>query len=416
MKIGMLSQWYDPEPGPASLPGVYARALRDRGHTLRVLTGYPNYPTGKLYPGYHQRLRTVEGSGRLVVHRVPLYPSHDGSALRRTANYLSFAGSASLLSGRPFWDVDVMWVYNSPITVTAPTLLHSKRESAPFLLHIQDLWPESVLDSGMLPPTGILAAWTARGIRAVVRLAERRAGAIAIISPSVRQILMNRGVPEEKIVYVNNPTDEALFYPRELDPAVAAKYGLADKFTIMYAGSVGDVQDLDTAIDAMNSLRHLKDVELVIVGSGIAERRLRKKASELDLTSVRFVGRVHAAEIPALLAASDVQLVSLKDRPFLRATIPSKIPAILASGRPLLGALRGDGARLIEAAGAGPVVRPESPQELAGAIEHLRGLGPDRLVAMGVAASHFYRERMSMGVAGPRMDGVLAKLASGGAA
>src|SRR5687767_10677407 len=120
MRIGILSQWYDPEPGPASVPGVVARGLRDAGHEVVVLTGFPNYPSGRLADGYRQQLHLVEHLDGIEVHRVPLYPSHDRSGVRRAANYASFALSAAVAALPVLGRVDAVWIYNSPITVGLP--------------------------------------------------------------------------------------------------------------------------------------------------------------------------------------------------------------------------------------------------------------------------------------------------------
>lgn len=410
MRLGVYSQWYDPEPGPASLPGVYARLLAARGHSVRVLTGYPNYPTGKLYPGYTGRRPMVERRDGIPVHRVPLIPSHSGSALGRVANYVSFAASAAALGARDLDAVDALWVYNSPATVGLPLLLRRRAQATPFLLHVQDLWPESVLHSGMLP-AGRPGAVAERLLRRLVERIERAADHIAVISPSVAGLLAERGVPADKISYVPNPTDETLFRPRDRRADVRQLIGGAEgDVVLMYAGSLGHVQALDTVIDAMSHLRSHRQIKLVLVGTGIAEAGLRDQVTRLALTAVRFHGRVSAGDIPDLMAAADVQLVSLRDDPFLAMTTPSKIAAILGSAQPVIAVLTGDGADVIGQADAGVVCAPGDAADLAATILRFAEGGPAAWRAAGDCGLVYYQRHMSAARTGENVERLLRRM------
>lgn len=412
MQFGIYSQWYDPEPGPAALPGIYARELSARGHAVRVLTGFPNYPAGRLYDGYLGHRPVVEYRDRIAIRRVPLIPSHSGSAAGRVANYLSFAASAGLLNSRAFKDSDAFWVYNSPATVGIPLLLRKRKTARPFLLHVQDLWPESVVHSGMMPG-GRFGALAESLLHALVARVESAADHIAVISPSVQECLIGRGVPLAKVSYVPNPTDEGLFYPRTRDPAVRRKLGGEDDVVIMYGGNLGHVQALDLVIDAMALLRDHPEIKLVLVGSGIAEAALRDQVARLGLTSVRFHGRVPPGDVPDLMAAADVQLVSLRADPFLAMTIPSKIQAILASAQPILGVLEGDGAAVIRQAGAGLVCSPGNPADIAAALLDLAGRDGATRRLLGRAGYDHYRLHMSAGMAGDAVEKLLIRMAQG---
>lgn len=412
MKVGVFSQWYDPEPGPASLPGVYARALAARGHRVRVLTGFPNYPDGRLYPGYGGRRPTSEMRDGLPVHRVPLYPNHGSSALGRAANYSSFAISAALLGSPDFARADAMWVYNSPATVGVPLLLHSRLRRTPYLLHVQDLWPESVMHSGMLP-TGKVGRIAEAALGVLVRRMESAAADVAVISPSVRRLLTDRGVPDSKISYIPNPTDETRFYPRVRQPKVRAELldgAPPDTLVVMYAGSLGHVQGLHHAIHAMSALRDQR-IRLVVAGSGIAEAELGALVSQLRLTSVRLLGRRPAETIPQLMAAADVQLVSLRNDEFLAATTPSKLPAILASARPVVAAITGDGAELIRCSGAGAVCAPGDREALAAAFAQMAGYSAEERLALGNSGRQFYLQHMSVERAAMAVETILCRMA-----
>jgi hypothetical protein len=160
VKTGVVTQWYPPEP--AFIPGELARELTARGHEVRVLTAYPNYPDGRVYPGYRQRWNEHTTAGELTVRRVPVYPSHDTSAVGRVVNFLSFAATSSLAAPRYLAGVNAVYVYHPPPTAFAAAAVAKLIRRTPILLHVQDMWPESVTTSAMTPAGQRDASSTAR--------------------------------------------------------------------------------------------------------------------------------------------------------------------------------------------------------------------------------------------------------------
>ena len=150
MKILILSQWFDPEPDFKGL--LFARELVARGHEVEVLTGFPNYPGGKIYPGYRIRPWARERLDGIDVLRVALYPSHNNSGLHRIFNYVSFFISAAVFGTALIRKPDVMYVYHPPITVGFAATVIGFLRRAPFVYDIQDLWPDTVAASGELVP------------------------------------------------------------------------------------------------------------------------------------------------------------------------------------------------------------------------------------------------------------------------
>lgn len=398
MKIGLLSQWYDPEPGPAALPAIYGREMVRQGHQVRALTGFPNYPDGKVHEGYRIRRKARERRDGVDVHRVALYPQHSRSAVGRVLNYASFAASAAVSGASALKGADAVWVYNSPVTVALPLLLHTRRGHVPYFLHVQDLWPDSLIASGMVPE-GWVGDRAAAMIRRIVRLTERKATTVGVISPGVRELILERHprLDPEKIVYAPNPTNEQLFQPAA-DIRRQLGIGTREDETVdfMYAGAIGDVQGLDTVLDAAALLRDRPEIRISIYGDGISRERLERRAVDERLDNVRFLGRVDQAEIPNLIAESQVQLVSLASSPFLRFTTPSKIPSLLSSGVPIVAQIGGDGADLIRASGAGFVVEPGDPASLAGAIERMAMSGPEQWHAFGESGRRYYSSHLSV--------------------
>jgi glycosyltransferase involved in cell wall biosynthesis len=262
MKIGIVSQWYPPEP--PYIPENLARELVARGHRVKVLTGFPNYPSGKLYPGYRQRWNDTSVVDGVTVRRVPLYPSHDHSGARRAANYLSFAASSSAAVLRYLGDADVVYVYLTPATVfAAPALLRMLR-GTPAVLHVQDVWPDSVTTSSM-SPGGVAGRLLGGALHAAMRQTYRLASSIAVIAPSMRDIVVARGADPARVRTVLNWADESLFRPVEATPSARARIGHRDRCTIMYAGGMGPFQNIEDSIRAAAAVRD--DVDLVFVGS-----------------------------------------------------------------------------------------------------------------------------------------------------
>lgn len=415
MKLGILSQWFDPEPGGAAIPGVYAREFVRAGHKVSVLTGFPNYPSGQIYPGYIQQARSVTTVDGYALTRVPLYPSHDGLPLARLANYVSFAAAATAFGRPALKDVEGIWVYNSPITVSLPLLLHSRWGRTPYFLQVQDLWPDSLIDSGMFPG-GVIGNVTSTIVSAIVRLTENRAGIVGVSSPGARDLLLERNprLDPERVVSAPNPTDERLFRPLDtLPPESVPKFPWHGNFTVMYVGAVGYVQGLESVLDAAVILRSHDHIKIVIVGDGIAKPGLEERATSQRLDNVTFVGRIEKALVPSYMATADVQLVSLAERKFLRYTTPSKIASLLASRVPIIGQLSGDGATLIEDSGAGLVASPGDAESLAAAILQMADMSAQDRQRMAVRGRAYYDSNLSAQVAANKIVEALRGSLSG---
>jgi colanic acid biosynthesis glycosyl transferase WcaI len=409
MRTIFLTQWFAPEPGAIrGLP--LARWLTGSGHDVRVLTGVPNYPGGRVYPGYRMRLWQREVMDGVPVLRVPLYPSHDVSSVGRVANYTSFALSAATLGAALVDRGDVAYVYHPPATIGLPATVLRTLRRMPFVYHIADMWPESVVESGMLRGAavrrvvgGLLSIWC--------RAVYRQARAITVLSPGFKRLLVERGVPGNRIHVIYNWTDEAMFRPEPRDEALARELGLAGRFNIVYAGNLGPLQGLDTVIRAAASVRSVRAIQVVFVGVGQQEPALRALVRSLGATNVRFVGRRPYQEMPRISALADVHLVHLRDLPFFRATIPSKTQVALACARPVLMAVNGDAADVVQKAEAGVTCPPEDESKLADAMVTLAETPHDELEAMGQRGRRFYLDEMSLDIGGRRMDRLLREVA-----
>lgn len=405
MRLGILSQWFDPEPGGAAIVGSLARQVVLEGHEARVLTGFPNYPEGKLYDGYKLSLRQREWHGAVGVRRVPLYPSHGDSVLGRLANYGSFALSATAASSY-LSDVDALWVYNSPPSVSAPAWVIRKRMGVPTLLHVMDLWPDSLYASGFGAPFAP-GSMLGRALEAAVRASYDSVDRVAYISPSVGSLLRERGVDAEKLVYIPLWADEALFYPREADEATARDLGLQGRLVVLYAGTIGRAQGLDAVLEVCRRLSGLDDVVFAFAGTGTAEPDLRALARRLRLKNVTFLGQLPKAAMPQVLALGDVHLVSLAASPLADASIPSKMQAIMAMGKPFVVAAGGDAASVVHQSGAGWASAAGDVDALEDAVRAALEAGKEGLAARGALARSYYESEFSLEVGVRRLLSVL---------
>lgn len=403
MKIAIVSQYYAPEA--IRIPDTLARGLRARGHEVRVITGYPNYPDGKVFSGYHQRRNFVEKIDGVPVRRVPMFVSHSYNPLSRIVNYISFGISAAA-AGRWVRRADVVYVYATQMTPAIGPSIWRVLFRAPFVMHIQDLWPESITGSSMVG-NGLVK----RGIGAILnpwlRYLYRSAAATVAIAPSMNRMLVERGVPSDRIHTVLNwAAGEVESEKRE---RVQPKTSMV---TAIYAGNLGDHQALDTLIHAANEVKSITNLRVVIVGSGVAEERLRELATSLDAHNVTFRGRVAPENMGEIHSASDFQIVSLTDLPIFDGTIPSKLQASLSQGIPVITAVRGDVKELVRSNELGIACDPEDVQQLASALETASSMSPELRLEMGRSARRFYEATMSIDSGVSKIESILLAAAA----
>ena len=357
---------------------------------VEVLTGFPNYPGGKVYPGYRIRLYQQEMIDGVKVHRVPLYPSHDKSALRRIFNYLSFCLSALLMGPWLIKKPDIIYVYNL-VTLGPPAFLLRFFYGAKVIIDVQDLWPESIASSGMLGNKWFLTA-----LNGVCNWIYRKADQLVVLSPGFKNHLTSRGVPPEKIKVIYNWCNESDRQRSVLPTALGEGANDAGKFVVLYAGAMGSVQGLDTLLNCAENCRtELPDVQFILIGDGADRLRLEQLAAERKLDNVVFLPRRSIETMGEIYAMADALIVHLKDYPLFRITIPSKTQAYLYMGKPIIMAVHGDAAVLIEEAKAGIVCEPDNPLALADAIRLLCSVGSEERSKMGDAGYRYYMQHLS---------------------
>jgi colanic acid biosynthesis glycosyl transferase WcaI len=384
MNLLIVTQYFWPEPFRIN---DLVSGLRERGHSVEVLTGMPNYPAGRLYPGYGWFAPAREEYAGAPVYRTPLVTRGQSKNWRLILNYLSFAFSACITGPlRCVRRYDAVLIYQpSPITVALPGLLMAALSRAPALLWIQDLWPDT-LEAVGVPPRSLLAGVAA----ALSRFLHRHCAVLLVQSKALAPRLVAQGIDRKRIEYLPNWAEE---YYRPLALAGGEEDPLAGiaGFRIVFAGNLGSAQSLETVITAASLLRHVREIQWVICGDGNMRGWLETEIARRDLTqTVRLYGWRPPETMPVLFAHADALLVTLRADPVFALTIPSKLQTYLACGKPVIAALDGEGGSVIRESGGGVVCAAADGAGLAEAVQRLYRMPPAERVAMGKRGRAYY--------------------------
>jgi glycosyltransferase involved in cell wall biosynthesis len=392
MRVLVLSQHFWPES--FRITGV-ALDLQALGHAVTVLTGQPNYPGGRVFDGYCAAAVATEHHAGLEIHRVPLVPRGERSAVRLVANYLSFIASAAvfgswLLRRRRF---DVVFVYGtSPILQAIAGVFIAWNKRCALVTWVQDLWPQSLAVTGYVRNPRALAV-----VARVVRWIYARSDLLLVQSRGFEAPVRALAPPDAAVRLHPNPGDASQQAPEPAEAALRLPAG----FNVVFAGNLGTVQALDTVIDAAQLLLDTHaDVRIVLVGSGALDDWIATQVAARRLTNVHLPGRFEAAAMAGIFAQADALLVSLRRDETMELTIPSKVQSYLAAGRPIVASLDGEGARTVADAGAGLVCPAGDAAALAAAIGRLHDMPAAERQRMGDAgriyfAQHFDPARLA---------------------
>ncbi|ARN56282.1 glycosyltransferase family 4 protein [Sedimentisphaera salicampi] len=390
MKILFITHYFYPDPNIFyGLP--FAKELVKRGHQVEVLTSFPNYLDGERF-GYKQKVLLKETIDGVKIFRVPLYPSHNESSVKRSLCYLTYAMSASIWG---VWNVskpDVVYLPHGPITSAFPGIFTRIFRGAPYVLNIQDIWPDSVESTGMLSNRFALNL-----LNSICKMAYSFADNIAVISPGAKNKLIERGVEPEKIELVYNWCDEVHF-PSDTayDFDLAEKLNVRGCFNVVYTGNLGPAQDMMTVLRAAEKIQSIvPEVRFILVGSGVEQSMLQKELELRNINNVILHDRVSLNHISNFLSLANLALVHLKDKPLFRITMPSKIQTYMSSGKAILAGISGDPSKLVADAGAGIGFEPGDSESLCKAVYEARSLGKNKLAEMGRNARAFYEQNMS---------------------
>lgn len=381
MHILYLSQYFPPEVG-ATQTRAYemARGLVQAGHRVTMIAEMPNHPSGIMPPEYRGRWVERSTLDGIDVLRVWVKASPVKTFKSRMAFYLSYMADAALVGALkargPF---DVIYATSPPLFVGAAGLALHTVKRAPFVFEVRDLWPESAVALGELSSPRAIA-WAGK----LEETCYNRASRIVVVTEGIRQRLIQRGYPADKLALIPNGANTDLFQPQPaLGAQFRAEHGLpAEAFVAIYAGIHGIAQGLETVLHAADRLRNDRAVRFVLVGEGPVKAELRALAATLRLDNVLLLPEQPRAAMPAILSAADAALVPLRKLELFQGALPSKMFDAWACGRPLLLSIDGEARRTLEAAQGGLYVPPEDAAALAEAIRSLAAQ-PDRGRSLG---------------------------------
>jgi len=368
MRILLYSYNYHPEPiGIAPLMTELAEGLVKRGHEVRVVTAMPNYPERKIYPAYRGKWYVEEERNGVKIQRCYVWIRPNPGLLTRFLLEGSFVG-LSFLQALKGWQPNII-LYTSPsLPASVPVALLKLLYRCPTVLNLQDILPEAAVQTGLIShPLAI------RIFESLEKFAYSTATQISVIAEGFRQNLLEKGVPDTKMKVISNWVDVNFIRPRDkYDNAFRKANGLEDKFVVLYSGNIARTQGVRTIIKAATKLQHLDDLVFVIVGEESQLAELDQYRQELGVQNLLLRPFAPREELPEMLAAADVGLITQK-RNVVGFNMPSKTQVLLASGRPILAAVpaHGTAAQAVRASGGGIVVKPENPYKLAQAIQHL---------------------------------------------
>ncbi|RCJ36728.1 glycosyltransferase WbuB [Nostoc punctiforme NIES-2108] len=392
MHILIYSYNYHPEPiGIAPLMTELAEGLVKRGHKVRVITGMPNYPQREIYDGYQNKWYLTEQKNGVTIARSYVRIKSKPNLVDRLLLELSFVFTSlpqALKGGRP----DVIILTVPPLLGTLPATTLGWLYNCPVILNVQDILPEAAVRIGLLKNK-----WMIRTLAALEKFAYRTAHTISVITDGFRENLVNKGVPVNKIVCIPNWVNVNFIRPLpKQSNSWISSHQLNGKFVVLYSGNIALTQGLETVIEAAVCLRHIKDIVFVIVGESRALQRLQEYCLSNGADNVLLLPLQPREKLPEMLAASDVGLIVQKHN-VISFNMPSKIPLLLASGRPIVGSVpaTGTAAKAIELSGGGIVVEPESPQAMAAAVHDLYA-NPALAKKLGNTGRQFAEENYSL--------------------
>jgi len=385
VRLAYLSHYFPPESNaPAARVHELSRALVRLGHEVHVVTGQPSHPRGVIYPGYRAAEYRRDELDGIHVHRVPTFPAANRGVLVRGLGYAAMPTAQVLYAARKLPPIDLVLATSPQIFTGLAGLALARLRRLPFVLEVRDLWPESIVSVGALPPRH-------PAIRALERLEHRLyrgAAGIVSVTDSFVDHFVAHGVDPARIAVIKNGADLDLFDPETPPAPLRANLGIApDALLVLFCGTIGMAHDVGLLARAAAIAPVDLDAHFVVVGDGAGRAELAAEIAALGVGErVHLLPAVPRREVPGLLAAADISAVVLRDSPTFAGVLPSKLFEAMAMRTPILLGVRGEARALVEAAHAGLAFTPGDPAALLACLRALADLGVVGREAMGAAA------------------------------
>ncbi len=396
MKILLVTSHFHPENFKAN---DMAFDLARRGHDVTVLTPIPDYPIGRYYDGYGIFRRRSERINGVRVIRTLITPRRNGSSSWLTLNYLTYTVFATLRAirlgiTRRF---DAILVHEtSPVTVGIPAVLVKKMQRIPMYFWALDLWPESLDAAGEVHSRYVLGIF-----RSLTAWIYRNSERILISSKGFRKSIGAMGDFNNRIEFFPNWVDETLSSKTDVEvPELPAG------FNVMFAGNIGDAQDMPHLLDAARRLRN-DGINIILIGDGRKKEWVEQQIAEHGHTNVYLLGRYPLSAMPSLFAKTDVLFLSLKNNPIFSLTVPAKLQAYMSAGKPIVGMINGEGADTIADADCGWTVPAEDSETLANVLRHVATMPATDLAAKGLNGLNYCHTHYDFAKCMAHLDSIL---------
>lgn len=351
MKILVITQYFWPEEFRIN---DICKGLKESGHEVEVLTGLPNYPTGKIFNGYSYFKRGAKDYKGIKIRRVGMIPRGKNNSIMLALNYLSFMVSASIRAvPLMFNKYDRVFVFQvSPLTTAIPAIILSKVKKIPSYIYVQDLWPETFYSIVNISNEKIRKV-----MKKVCNKIYDAFDKLLIASQGYEEILVKEGIDKSKLEYFPQWAED--FYSNN------AVIKDSEEFVVTFAGNIGKAQSVDTIIEAANLAKNNKKIKWQILGDGSEFENIKLLVEKYNLNNtVKLLGRKPANDMPKYFSQSDALIVTLKNEDILRVTLPAKVQSYMASGKPILAAISGEGNKIIKESKCGLVGEAEDHVKL----------------------------------------------------
>jgi glycosyltransferase involved in cell wall biosynthesis len=362
MHILFITDNFPPEVNaPASRTFEHCREWVRAGHRVTVMTCVPNFPNGRVYEGYKNRLVQTEYMDGIRVIRVWSYITANEGFVKRILDYVSFMVSAVGVSPRV--QAPDLVISTSPQFFSAcAAFLISRMKQVPFVFELRDIWPESIKAVGAMKDSLVI-----RILERIELFLYRKAAAVVSVTRSFKENLIHRGIDEEKIHVITNGVDLDRFQPRKKDADLVDRYGLAGKFVAGYIGTHGMAHALETILDAAKDMKDRPggdDFRFILLGNGARKAVIMEKAKTMGLDNVIFIDSVPKAEVVRYWSLLDVSIIHLRKTILFTTVIPSKLFECMGMGIPVLHGVMGESAQIVEKEGVGLLFEPENKDAL----------------------------------------------------
>lgn len=382
MKVLIITQYFWPETFRIN---EIAKALAEKVTDLTVLTGQPNYPNGKIFPGYKAYKSQRDYIEKIKIERVPIITRKGSNPIRLFFNYLSYIASASTIG---FYKLrkdhyDIIFCYGtSPIFQVIPGLIMRKYFGSKVVIYVQDLWPESLAATGYIKNKKVLSIF-----RRLVKAIYNASDLILISSRSFKEPIesLTKYVPVE---YFPNSVDSVRsddFDDNEVDLSLLKK-----SFSIVFTGNIGYAQSVETIIKAAEKIKHIEKIKIFMIGEGSCLDWMKSEVKDKNLQNIHFIKKLDNGMMPVVYESSSVLLATLADREIFNYTVPQKIVGYLAAGRPIVAAMNGETASIIQDSKAGLCAKAEDWQGLSENIIKLYEHSLDELDEMGKKGNAYF--------------------------